>query len=158
MSTDDPAGGQPASDSDTTDPGGTAIEIPDLPQGSTIHPDVGTVVDEGTNSPTPFPIRCNLGTICLYQNIDFNDLQGGCVAPFGPGQKRDLKNVPCPRKNGSSTPFNNQMSSWANLSNRRYCWWTDPGQKGNKHTMNPGTARANVGSDANDRASSVGPC
>jgi hypothetical protein len=155
-STDDSAGEQVVDAETTTDPGWTAVDVPDLPPGTVmVNNDLGAIADGSTDSELPLPIRCRPDRVCLYQNIDFNDFKAGCVVAIPPTLKRNLKDLPCVGTGGN---FNNRMSSWANVSFHRACWWTDAGQKGHKHVMNPRTAQPNVGSAANDRASSVGPC
>jgi hypothetical protein len=97
---------------------------------------------------------CPDGAICLYQNANYNGARTGCKVVIRPPDRNlDLASETCGNGN-----FNNQMTSWKNRSGTRYCWWVDVGERGNQHLMNPHTWQPQVSSQANDRASAIGPC
>ncbi|WP_158562761.1 peptidase inhibitor family I36 protein [Marinitenerispora sediminis] len=87
---------------------------------------------------------CPSGYVCLFRDYNY---QGGGYGFRAGTQIRFLGDI----------GFNDQMSSWANDSGQRYCWYFDADFRGEVHDMRPGF-RVNVTSWENDKASSLRPC
>jgi hypothetical protein len=97
---------------------------------------------------------CLSGLACLYQNANFS---GMGVAVTRGCSIANLNSIPCPRCTKGT--FNDQMTSWRNLSGVRYCWYYDANFSTTNvfHHMGNGDG-INVAPADNDRASSLGPC
>ena len=96
--------------------------------------------------------QCPSGFACLYQNSNRGGFGVGISAGCGIS---NLSSVGCPSCTRGN--FNDQMSSWQNVSGQRYCWWFDAGPSGEVHTMGNGVTQ-NVLARENDQASAFGPC
>lgn len=95
--------------------------------------------------PDANPASCANGLVCLYQNANF----GGAEILLGAGESEsDLRDF----------GFNDQMSSWCNLTDQPVCYYFNINLGGTRVIMNPQTCHATVLSQNNDKASSVGGC
>jgi hypothetical protein len=88
--------------------------------------------------------HCPDGYVCLFRDYEF---QGG---GYGIAAGYSIKFL-------GDIGLNDQMSSWANDSGRRYCWYVDAGYAGERHVMEA-RYRVNVLPQENDQASSLRPC
>ncbi|MEU9891384.1 peptidase inhibitor family I36 protein [Sphaerisporangium sp. NPDC051017] len=88
--------------------------------------------------------RCPDGYVCLFRDNEFQGGGYGIASGHSVGFLGDIG-------------FNDQMSSWANDSGRRYCWYVDANYAGDRHVME-NRYRVNVLPQENDQASSLRPC
>jgi hypothetical protein len=132
----------------TTLPAGwAALDIAGLPRGA-------IAVSSGI---VP-AVACPSGFACLYQNGS----EGGSAVRVQNGIGiGNLKGIACGSctngTHGNDGTFNDQMTSWVNVSGRQYCWWFNAGNSGEVHVMLNGI-KVNVATRENDQASSFGPC
>lgn len=102
---------------------------------------------------------CPRGFACLYQNAN---LRGSAVAVQSGIGIRNLRGIRCRGCtngiHGNDGTFNDQMTSWENLSGRKYCWFFDAGPSGERHVMRNNFVIRQVLARENDRASAFGPC
>ncbi|MFC7328942.1 peptidase inhibitor family I36 protein [Marinactinospora rubrisoli] len=87
---------------------------------------------------------CPDGYVCLFRDYNYQGGGYGFRSGTSIGFLGDIG-------------FNDQMSSWANDSGQRYCWYFDAYYQGEVHDMLPGY-RVNVTPRENDQASSLRPC
>lgn len=99
-------------------------------------------------------IPCPSGWVCLYTNEDFTGLQ--VRWPAG-NYHPDFDSISCPPGYcRSGDDFNDEMTSWANNGTGiRYCFSRDRNGGGWDLSMPSGQQSRNVGSSANDQASSL---
>ncbi|MFD1048254.1 peptidase inhibitor family I36 protein [Kibdelosporangium lantanae] len=105
----------------------------------------------------PTATGCPSGKMCIFESANW----GGWTLEIPGGTSiEDLSQVPCsgcqtsshhPASNGT---FNDQMSSWTNLSGLAYCWTFNAGRQGEFHPVANGVS-VNVTEHENDEASSV---
>ncbi|GII63472.1 hypothetical protein Skr01_35570 [Sphaerisporangium krabiense] len=88
--------------------------------------------------------HCPSGYVCLFRDYDYQGGGYGFASGSSIGFLGDIG-------------FNDVMSSWANDSGIRYCWYVDANFEGDGHEMKPGY-RVNVLPQENDQASSLRPC
>jgi hypothetical protein len=105
--------------------------------------------------------NCPANTLCLYEHKDFI----GTVLEISPGTSYpSLHVLSCPgssssRHRSSNGTWGDMMSSWTNNTSLAYCWHEDINYGGGPVSMHGGGAALSyVGSDSNDKASSIQPC
>lgn len=124
--------------SDQDQPGGTSSqEVADTAS--------DTAAESASVTPDAFPASCASGNVCLYQNSNF----GGTELRIRVGASDS---------NFVTNGFNDEMSSWCNHTNERYCYWFNINFTGTRVIMSANTCHASVLSGNNDQASSAGPC
>lgn len=125
----------------------TASESVLLPDGTRWTPSATDAVRTGVTA--QIFVGCSRGIACLFEFPNANNgYPGGrwlAVYPSG---------------NPNFGWFNDRMSSWANNSGYRFCWYLDDQYRSTKFIMeNYGPTRVvNLRSNENDRASSARPC
>ncbi|MFI8215945.1 peptidase inhibitor family I36 protein [Streptomyces sp. NPDC085932] len=88
---------------------------------------------------------CPQGLLCMYQHADF---QGGGYG-ISPGwDLNDFRGI----------NFNDHISSIANSTDNRYCWYPDINYKGTPRTIDSGQATNVDLTTENDTASSLADC
>ncbi|MFD1044565.1 peptidase inhibitor family I36 protein [Kibdelosporangium lantanae] len=102
---------------------------------------------------------CFQGEVCIYQDANW---QGWAYA-IGASGVDELGRSACPGCQSSHHPasngtWNDQMTSWKNLSSRRFCWTFDSYGLGETHFMEAGWTVPQVTDHENDEASSVLLC
>ncbi|WP_078628721.1 peptidase inhibitor family I36 protein [Streptomyces sp. NRRL F-2664] len=88
---------------------------------------------------------CPNGYLCLYQD---EGLRGG---GYGVREGRDLNDF-------RGINFNDEMSSWANATSSRYCWYPDINFSGPGRGLQQGAANNVNFREDNDIASSIEDC
>ncbi|MFD9457991.1 peptidase inhibitor family I36 protein [Streptomyces sp. NPDC059985] len=104
-----------------------------------------SAADTSANRTTQDVANCPSNYVCLYRD---SGLRGG---GYGVMDGHDLNDL-------SALDFDNQLSSWANATTDRYCWYSDVNFAGFLQEMPPGTAADLQGAQLNDVASSVVRC
>lgn len=155
--TDTTDDGEPADESasETADlTGWQPVEVDEAPSGTVFVAPMSPQTAEATTV-----LACPTGYACLFQNGNF---RGEAVAVQSGIGIRNLRGIPCPGctngTHGNDATFNDQMTSWKNLTRRQYCWWFDAGPSGERHVMRANWQVAQVLARENDRASAFGPC
>lgn len=99
---------------------------------------------------------CDPGFTCMWKNADLGgervEVPGGCFIP-------DLRVVRCP--SCTSGNFNDQASSWQNISGGQSCWWFNinpPGPHNPPVVMPNGDTHLTMSPGNNDQASAFGSC
>jgi hypothetical protein len=131
-----------------------ALDITTLPAGSRVLEGMppGAVVAEIPPSAT-----CPSGTLCIFQNSNGKGARLSISLPAGVGI--NLTSIPCGSctngTHGNDGTWNDQMSSWENVSGVRYCWAVNINGGGARHPMRTGVGLQNVLPSRNDEASSI---
>lgn len=89
--------------------------------------------------------QCPPGRYCAFRDANF---EGGGVAIT---DDTDLNSL-------EEADFNDQMSSWANFTSSRMCWYSEDNFEGSGHVMDTGESMGSLPGNENDTASSLGPC
>jgi hypothetical protein len=131
-----------------------ALDIAKLPAGSKILEGTppGAVVAE-----IPASATCPSGTLCIFKNSNGGGARLSISLPAGVGI--NLPSFPCASCtngiHGNDGSWNDQMSSWENVSGVRYCWAVNINGGGTRHAMRAGVGLQNVLQSRNDTASSI---
>ncbi|MFD5989669.1 peptidase inhibitor family I36 protein [Streptomyces microflavus] len=88
---------------------------------------------------------CPVGYVCVYRDVGY---AGGGYAINSGRALNDFRAI----------DFNDQMSSWANETAGRYCWYPDINYNGTRFAMRATTTSEAVNPENNDTASSLEPC